>query len=509
MNRTTLSLIGVLAALAAIFGIASAATPAPTSRTAAPDTQDVAVAAQRKPIQRSTLVCPAVTGNDYASSDYTAYTPVASGSSGSSGGTARMRPVVQTDGVGDPIAKPSAKAKPVVPLSTPGKPATGQSGKTLYPLIGSADGRFAPGWTVQETSTIDVGRGQGLLGTDCQRTGTDFWFPGASLSTHRQDYVHLTNPDSTAAVADIELYDHKGRVKAPQGEGLTVPGDSSVPVLLSTLTSSQSADVTVHVAVRTGRLGAAVQSLDNTTGSDWLNATSAPADSAVLPGVPSDTATARLVAYPTSSSDVDLKVRLLTPTGPISPAGHETLHLKSGTTTAIDLPKLTGGQPGSLLLTPTDSGGAAPFVAALRVTRSKDHSQESAFIPATDPVGPRASAVDNHSAKGSVLSLVATGRPATVRVTTSATTHGGSPVSKTVRLKPDTAVAMPPPTPGGSGTFAITVQVLSGGPVYASRELKESFSGLPAFTIQTMPDDGGYVDVPQADQDLSILEPAG
>jgi Family of unknown function (DUF5719) len=494
VNRTTLSLIGGVAALAAVFGVASAAEPAPSG---APGANAV-----RKPIQRSTLLCPAPTDSDYDSSTYTAYTPP--GTTPASGGTARLFPGEVSDG-DSTQAKPPANAKPVAPVTTPGKPATANSGKTTYPLIGSADGALAPGWSVQETTTIDAGAGRGLLGTACGPAGTDFWFPAASTATHRADYVHLTNPDQTAAVADIELYNAKGSVSAPGGQGITVPGDSSVPILLSTLTGDQSPDVTVHVEARTGRVGAVVQAMDTTAGGDWLPPCATPADSAVLPGIPKDASSVELVGYPTGGNDADLKVQLLTSTGPITPAGHETVQLRSGMTTAVDLPKLTQGQPGTLVLTPADPGQSAPFVAALRVTRGKGGDEETAFIPATGPVGQRATAADNRT-KGSTISLTAPGASATVRITSSATSSGGTPVSQTVTVKGGTTKAIAPPAPNGKGTFAVTVEPLSGGDVYASRELADSQYGVPAFTIQDMPDDGGMVAVPDAEQNLSVLE---
>lgn len=504
MNRSTLSLISVVAAVGAVFGIASATAPAPAAQQTVPGQPGVSATAVRKPIQRSTLVCPAPTGTDYDSSTYAAYTPP--GTTGATGGTAQMLPVTQTDGAGTSInGRLPAHPRPVVPLTAPGKPVTASAGKTTWPLVGSADGSLAPGWTVQETTTIDAGAGRGLLGTSCGQAGTDFWFPGASTATHREDYVHLTNPDQTAAVADIELYNANGVISTPGGEGITIPGGSSVPVLLSPLTGQQNADLTVHVQVRTGRVGAVIQAMDTVAGGDWLPPSAIPADSAVLPGIPADASSVELVAYATGSDDADLKVQLLTPTGPITPAGHETLHLKSGMTTAVNLPKLTQGQAGSLLLTPSDPGQTAPFVAALRVTRGTGGAQETAFVPATDPVGQRATAADNRT-KGSTLSLTATTSAATVRITTSATSSGGTPVSRTVTLKAGTTVAIYPPAPTGKGTYALTVEPLSGGPVYASRELAVSTDGVPSFTIQTMPDDGGMVAVPQAAQDLSILE---
>jgi hypothetical protein len=58
---------------------------------------------------------------------------------------------------------------------------------------------------------------------------------------------------------------------------------------------------------------------------------------------------------------------------------------------------------------------------------------------------------------------------------------------------------------GLKGTYAVTVERLSGGPVYASRMLERPQNGIPMFTIQTLPDDRGTVRVPRAEQDLSVL----
>jgi hypothetical protein len=507
VNRTTLSLIGVAVALAAVFGVATAAAPTPAPPPPAPGTQSVSDTAQRKPIQRSTLTCPGPTGSDYDTTAYVAYTPADNGTS-ATGGTAQLTPIVQTDGVGDNLAAPKGHPKPFLPLKTPGTPVTG-SGDTnsSYPLVGAADGRFAPGWTVQETTTVNAGTGMGLLGTACGPAGTDFWFPGAYADSKDLDYVDLTNPDETTATADITVYDSHGPLKTRAGESITVPGDSSVPVLLSTFVNGTvHGAVTVHVQVRTGRVGAALQALAS-NGSDWLPPTADPATSAVLPGIPAKASSVHLVGYATGANDADLKVQLLTPTGPITPSGAESIHLRSGVSTTVNLPKLTQGQVGSLLLTPSDPTQAEPFVAALQVAITKNHSTDFAYIPATQPVGPRASAADNHSVGSSHLTLTATTGKATVKIISSATTKGGTSNSTTVSIDPNTAKAITLPAPHGSGTFAVTVETLSGGPVYATRELDETVSGVPGFTIQTLPDDGGYVDVPQAGQDLSILEP--
>lgn len=147
-----------------------------------------------------------------------------------------------------------------------------------------------------------------------------------------------------------------------------------------------------------------------------------------------------------------------------------------------------------------------PVVAALRVVRGKGSKQETAFIPATRPVGTRATSADN-SAKGTTLSLVAPGRAAEVKVTASAGSDGGTAVTKTYTIKAGTTENVEAPTPsGGKGTYALTVEPVSGGPVYAARMLAATEDGVPGFTIQTLPDDRGTVAVPEADQDLSVLQ---
>lgn len=500
MNRTTLSLIAGVTALAAVTGFAALDTPDAAGAGGAK-------AAARLPVERTTLVCPAPSSSDIADTSYTSFTPVTQGTNGD--GKAQLQPAAEESGTtGDGKGKKGDKKKdsqPVLEPKEPGKPVTGDtSGADAPALIGTAEGRFAPGWTMQQTTEVAAGTGRGLLGVDCTAPDTEFWFPGASTAADRSDYVHLTNPDDSAAVVDIELYGKDGAVKSTAGEGITVAPHSSEPVLLSTLADAPQQDLTVHVSVRSGRVGAAVQALDDKLGGDWLAAAADPADSLVLPGIPKDATSVRLIAFTPADADTDLKVRLASPSGLITPAGHDTVHVKGGMTTAVDLGDLTRGEAGSLVLTQTSS--SVPVVAALRVTRGKGDKQETAFIPATGPVTARATSADN-SAKGSTLSLTAPTATAEVKVTASAGSEGGSAVTKTYTIKAGTTQDIAPPVPSGlKGTYALTVERLSGGPVYGARTLTATENGVAGFTVQTLPDDRGTVSVPHADEDVSVLQ---
>ncbi|MFJ3304957.1 DUF5719 family protein [Streptomyces sp. NPDC086549] len=500
MKRTTLSLIAGTAALAAVTGFAVLKTPEASGA-------DSARAAAQLPVERTSLLCPAPSISDIAETTYTSFTPVTKGTAGS-GKAALAAATEESADAASGTTKGTKKKKSVKPVLTPkepGTPATGDaSGADSPALVGIAEGKFAPGWTVQETTEVAAGTGRGLQGVNCTAPDTEFWFPGASTAADRTDYVHLTNPDDGPAVVDIELYGKDGAIKSPVAEGITVKPHSSEPVLLSTLTDERQTDLTVHVSVRSGRVGAAVQALDDKIGGDWLAASTDPAGTLILPGIPKDATSVRLIAFTPGDADADLKVRLASPDGLITPAGSETLHVKSGMTTAIDLGNVTRGEAGSLVLTSTDR--AVPVVAALRVTRGKGDKQETAFIPATGPVGTRATSADN-SGKGTTLSLTAPTATATVKVTASAGSGGGTVSTKTYTIKQGTTQDIDAPAPAGlKGTYALTVEPVSGGPVYAARTLAATEEGVPGFTVQTLPDDRGTVSVPEADQDLSVLQ---
>ncbi|MFD6279081.1 DUF5719 family protein [Streptomyces sp. NPDC060209] len=510
MKSTPLSLIAGVVALAAVTGFAALTAPGDEGATEAK-------AAARLPVERSSLLCPAPSTSDLAETTYTSFTPA--GKSGGEAGAAELTPATplptDEDKPADEDAdkekddadkEKAADGKPVISLKDLGKPSTAETSESDAPaLIGTATGKFAPGWAAQQTTTAAAGGARGLLGVSCTAPDTDFWFPGASTGASRQDYVHLTNPDDTAAVADIELYGADGALKSDVGEGITVPAKSSVPMLISTLTSEAAENVTVHVTTRTGRVGAVVSAAEDAVGSDWLAASADPAGTQVLPGIPADATSVRLVAFAPGEADADVKVQLLGKSGTFSPAGNDTLHIKSQMTASVDLKDVTRGEPGSLRLSPAD-GSTTPVVAALRVVRGTGAKQEVAFIPATGPVGERAGVADNR-AKGSVLSLTAPGETAKVKVTASAGSEGGEATVKTYTVKGGTTLEVTPEAPAGlKGGYALTVETESGGPVHAARTLKLPEGGVDMFTVQTLPDDGGTVEVPAAEQDLSVLD---
>ncbi|MFE7133064.1 DUF5719 family protein [Streptomyces sp. NPDC057638] len=509
MKRTTLSLIAAVTALAAVTGAASLS--GGSGETAAGTGPRVPVAL---PVERSSLLCPSPGTSELAETAYTSVTPAAktagstggAGGAGSTGGTAALRPTGAAPVDPKKKAAQQAVAKPLLSLTEPGRPAAASAdGGDAPALIGTATGRLAPGWSAQQTTTVAAGDSRGVLGMSCTAPDTEFWFPGASTARERQDYIHLTNPDDSPAVVDIELYGKGGRLKTMLTEGIPVSAVSSFPILLSTLTEEASPDVTVRVTTRSGRIGAVIRTAEPSVGTDWLTHTADPAPTQVLPGIPADATSVRLVAYAPGEEDAELKVELAGPGGRFVPLGAESLHLKSGMTTSLELNDVTKGEAGSLIISPASPSRRVPVVAALRVVRGKGDQREVAFIPATAAVGERATVADNR-AKGSTLSLTAPTAEAKVTVTASAGTEGGTAASRTYTVKKGSTLAVTPPLPAGlKGSYALTVETTGGGPVHASRTLALPEDGIPMFTIQPLPNDGGMVAVPTTRQDLSVL----
>ncbi|MET9853849.1 DUF5719 family protein [Streptomyces sp. NPDC006450] len=491
-QRVPLTLAAVTAALAAVTGLATLTAPAADGASTAAAGKPAA----RMPVERSLLVCPAPSTSDIAETLYTSITPGAAAPGGK--GTARLLGATK-------------EAKPVLELKEPGKPMGAKaSGAEAPALSGVADGFLAPGWSAQQTTVVSVGRTRGVLGVGCTAPGTDFWFPGVSTAKGREDYVHLTNPDDTAAVVDIKMFGPDGTVKAEAGtsENIRIDPKSTKAISLASLApGAQLADLTAHVTTRAGRVGATARSGEEGVGSDWLPASVDPTGTLVLPGIPADATSVRLVAFAPGDEDADLKVKLAGPTGSISPAGSEQLHVKAGMTASVDLKDVTRGEPGSLVLSPADVKKTVPVVAALRVVRGTGAKQEIGFIQAAAPIGARATVADNRpEANATLLSLTApAGADAKVKVTASPGTEGGEPASQEVTVKGGTTQTLTLAPAGGKGAYALTVETVSGGPVHASRTLTIPRDGIPMFTTQTLSDDHSTVSVPKATQDLSVL----
>ncbi|MDH6110800.1 hypothetical protein P3T36_004374 [Kitasatospora sp. MAP12-15] len=526
-SRTGVSLLAAAGVLVLVLGVAEARPPAAPAGPAA----GAAVTAQ---VERTAAVCPQPMQGLTGTTTITALTPGAGGSTAGGSGTvtvvnpptpvaAAPSPAPSGAPAGSPPPSPAASA-PAAPapaagqappapalltLTKPGVPVSVQApgGDTAPGSSAVATGAYAPGFTVTQTTIVTDQRGMGMSGVTCQPDGTDFWFAGAAAAGDRADYVDLTNVGAASAVVDIKLYGAQGEVDSDAAAGIAVPPGGSQAVLLSTLTNNTAVnDLAVEVVARSGRISANLHASDGSNGSDWIPASVAPAPSQVLAGLPADLSAMRLIVMAPGGDDADLKIQLSGQNGWFTPAGHETIHVKAGMVNAVDLGQITRGEVSALRLTPSDPQNATPVVAGLRVDRGGSGKSDSAWLTGSLPIGQRATVADVRGGGASTLYLTATGDAATVRVTASAGTGGGTPTTKDVQVPAGATVSLPSPEPaGGTGNFGVSLQTLTGGPVVAARMLAVNTNSVPMFTIQALNDDHSNVVVPQADQDPGIL----
>ncbi|MGA5824202.1 DUF5719 family protein [Kitasatospora sp. NPDC094028] len=520
-TRTTQSLLAAAVVVAAVFGIAETRPPA------APAKADGGTPATAQ-VERTAAVCPQPLQGLTGSTSLTAYTPPGTGSATGGAGwlsDAAAPATPPTAGASAPATPaPTGSATPApaggapagekapadarLTLAKPGTPATGPAANgDAAPGTGAvATGALAPGFTVTQTTVVTEQRGQGLSGLTCTPAGTSFWFAGASTAGDRVDYLSLVNTEATGAVVDIKLYGDKGLIENDASNGIAVAPGSSQSILLPTISKGAVTDLTVHVVVRAGRIGAALHAADGNKGADWIPASTEPAPTQVLPGLPADTSAARLVVWAPPEDDADLKIQLSGKNGWFTPAGNETIHVKAGQVSAVDLGKITREEVAGLRLSPSDDKHATPVVAGLRVDRTGSNGKsDAAWLTGSAPVGARATVADNR-AGASTLFLTSSGDAATVKVTASAGSGGGTPATKDVQIPAGGTVALPAPEPAGlNGSFALTVETTSGGPVVAARMLAIPTKDVPMFTVQALRDDHSTVKVPQAAQDPGVV----
>ncbi|MET8629477.1 DUF5719 family protein [Kitasatospora sp. NPDC004669] len=525
-GKTTQSLLAAAVVLAAVFGIAQVRQPAGQAKAAD------GVAPTTAQVERTSAVCPQPLQGLTGSTTLTAYTPPGTGSATGGAGWLSDQAAPATPPTAAPSAAPtqapsatpapSGSGTPAAPapdknaapadakltVTKPGTPATGPAtnGDTAPGTGAVATGALAPGFTVGQTTVVTEQRGLGLSGLTCTPAGTDFWFAGASTAGDRVDYLSLVNPESSAAVVDIKLYGDKGLIDNDAANGIAVAPGSSQSVLLSTISKGAVTDLAVHVVVRSGRIGAALHAADGNKGADWIPASAEPAATQVLPGLPADTSAARLVVWAPPEDDADLKIQLSGKNGWFTPAGNESIHVKAGMVAAVDLGKITRDEVAGLRLSPNDDKHPTAIVAGLRVDRAGNNGKsDAAWLTGSNPIGARATVADNR-AGDSTLFLTSTGDAATVKVTGSAGSGGGTPATKEVQVPAGGTVAIPAPEPAGlNGVFAVTVETESGGPVVAARMLAIPTKDVPMFTVQALRDDHSTVKVPQAAQDPGVV----
>ncbi len=172
-------------------------------------------------------------------------------------------------------------------------------------LIGAAANGYATG-------------ANGLIGADCVRPSSDFWFLGASTAVGRQALLIVQNPSQVDATFAVELFDEGGKINASGTQGLAVMAGKSLVVPLAAFAPSDPS-LTVHISSQGGAVAAWVQqkTVRGTiaAGIDFISPSSSAAQTQVLPGltIAASKAAAEISKANPDYSDLAPVVRLFVP----------------------------------------------------------------------------------------------------------------------------------------------------------------------------------------------------
>lgn len=482
--------VGVIAAIgvgvAYAYGVPpAAATP---QSTAAPKSTAVRTA---------TLVCPEITGPSDATVN--AFTP--SGVAGASAPAAGDTATLTAQGAKNPLTTFKQTGNLYVNGGLSGDAAN--LNQESIPVVGTANGGYAPGFTVTETlSSGSITDQHGLASTPCTAPDIDFWYLGADPSSKSSAKINLYDSDQLPAQVNLAVFTPNGPVNSATmqlGQVLLVPAGNQAnnPIDLSTYNNTGD-PVAVHVVTTAGRVSAALLDSGGFSGRDFILA-QRPAAHLVLPGVPAPSAK--------PASPMKLQLTLFSPNADTDVSLHwiggskitptvTAPHLAAGKVEQVDISNVpAAGEAGALQI---DSSNGTPFLAEIKVTG--EGGNDVAYISPVPALTGESLVADDNG--GSVVELTNNAtQDAQVTVTAEGT---GAPAAQTVTVPAQSTKAVPVPAPKRAASFAVSVTPLGGATsIYAARVMTEG--GL--ITIQPMSTALETVLIPPVLGDLSGVVP--
>ncbi|WP_248961792.1 DUF5719 family protein [Sphaerisporangium perillae] len=428
----------VLIALGALFGVAfvtrQGVTPAPVP------------APGRVAVESVSTVCPAPGGGRIS-----AVTPP--GGKGAGAAT-----IAEIGG------KPSGAAK----LEQPGVPWQRDLPAKSGPVKVAGTGAMAAGLEATQTTRQLTGAARGLAGVRCAEPGSSTWFVGPGPAT-ADVQLYLTNADAAQAVIEVMVYAGEGPVVSESGNGLVLKPGEHRTIRVRDLAPSPLI-MAVEVRTISGRVAASARAvLGKGKGADWLPASTEPATSVVVPGIPGGGGLRELYVTAPGDADTVVHIKALTADGFYAMKNRESLDVPAGSTASLDLSTGIGGQPAAIVLT-----SEMPIVAGLMATGTGTR-QDVAFSAGAPAIEVGSVVADNRSGKkvSSRLILSAPAAAGKVRVQT-LPRRGAAPAPVEVQIPGSRTKEIKLAAPAGGGDYSVVVLPLPGsGPVYGGRVMDE------------------------------------
>lgn len=366
--------------------------------------------------------------------------------------------------------------------------------------VGTLDGKDSTGASALSYRATD-GDLRGLAAVTCQAPSSDQWIVGASTVVGRTSVLNLSNPSTTPATVNLELYGDKGQIKAPGSRGLSIGAGQSRSLVLAGLAPQQAA-LAVHVSSTGGPVTATVQQsvLRGLTpgGVDYLGPTGQPGTRQVIPGVSlrgsaaaaklgsgfEDAAPTLALAVP-GAQDAVVQVRVYGKSGQ-QVLDKGVVNAPAGTVTQVPL---SGLPDGDYTIAISSDVSVTAAVRATRGTTAKDPS-DFAWVPASAPL----STDQVMTVPVGGTSRLQFGAPAgRAEVSYRAITADGAvqPAAKATLAAGTTATVEVPEKAGGSVVVGYLFSA-SGDPAYAA--LVQTEDKGPGVSVLSVPVTGSGLD---------------
>ena len=377
-------------------------------------------------------------------------------------------------------------------------------------VTGSASGSLAPGFSVTQTERTVDGAGRGLASTQCQPTGTDFWFVGPASGVGQRAVLVLTNPENAEAMVDVTIHGERGVVDAPGARGIQVSARSREEIRLDQVAPGKRV-LALHVQVRVGRLSAAITETDvagfEPRGTDWFPAAESPTTSLVVPGVPGvangRTSDVRLdLVAPGEAAVVTLT--FVTPDGSFQPADVDIVDVPAEGVTSVDLTKALRDQSASILIS-----SDAPVTAGARVElRDPDLFGDVLYLAATEPLTAPAVVPDNRTTADLETRLLFSAPGDATSAEVMGFAGGRQWSAGRIELEAGTtgSLTIEPPRTGGSrvASYGLVIRPTGDGPIYGVRMLDEEGPRGPLVTAFPLTTARLLAKVPEAYPDIAV-----
>lgn len=490
--------VQMLVVLLLVIAAAAFATAGSASR-AVPER----VTPQVEPVTETTVACPGLRSREgFTESTVAAATPPT---------VAGVDQAASGSGIVRTLSPQASSEKTLISLTQPGDRGTyvGRSGERDS-VTGSASGSLAPGFSVTQTERTVDGAGRGLASTQCQPTGTDFWFVGAASGVGERAVLVLTNPESATATVDATIHGRGGVIDAPRARGIQVGPRSSVGLRIDELAPGEKV-VAVHAEVRVGRLSAAITETDadgfEPGGTDWIPAASPPATTVVVPGVPAVSraldAEVRLDVVAEDEAAV-VTISVVTPDGSFAPQGIDVVDVPEQGVASVDLTEALRGDPAAIVLS-----SDVPVTAGARVLlKDPDIFGDVLFLAAAEPLDAPAVVPDNRTTKDLQTRLILSAPEGGATAVITGFAAGREWTAGRVSLASGATKVFTIPSKTLKGkkvdTFGLVVTPGGGGSLYGVRMLDEAGPRGPLVSSFPLTPARLLAEVPEAFPDISV-----